>query len=280
MDRYAVIGNPIAHSKSPFIHRAFAQQTGEALSYEAILGPEQGFADTVRAFVASGGKGMNVTVPFKLDAFDLAEHLTPRAQAAGEAMLARGGSATDAAIHGDNTDGVGLMRDLEVNVDCPPAGKRVLLLGAGGAARGVLQPLLAARPAQVTIANRTAPRAEELAARFAPAAPARAVRGGSFEGLAGERFDIVINATSASLAKAVPPLPAGVYADGALAYDLMYAATPTAFLQAAAAAGAARTADGLGMLVEQAAESFLIWRGVRPATAPVLAQLRAMLAAT
>ena len=276
MDRYAVIGNPIAHSKSPFIHRAFAQQTGEALSYEAILGPEQGFADTVRAFVASGGKGMNVTVPFKLDAFDLAEHLTPRAPAAGavNTLVFR----LDG-IHGDNTDGVGLMRDLEVNVDCPPAGKRVLLLGAGGAARGVLQPLLAARPAQVTIANRTAPRAEELAARFAPAAPARAVRGGSFDGLAGERFDIVINATSASLAKAVPPLPAGVYADGALAYDLMYAATPTAFLQAAAAAGAARTADGLGMLVEQAAESFLIWRGVRPATAPVLAQLRAMLAA-
>ncbi len=275
MDRYAVIGNPIAHSKSPVIHRAFAQQTGQHLSYEAILGPEEGFADTVRAFAASSGRGMNVTVPFKLDAFALADHLSPRAQAAGAVNTL---SFRLDGIHGDNTDGVGLIRDLEVNLHCPLAGKRVLLLGAGGAARGVMQPLLAAQPAQVTIANRTAARAQALAERFASGTDAGKVEGGSFDRLAGQAFDVIINATSASLANDVPPLPAGVYASGALAYDMMYAATPTAFLQAATASGAAHTADGLGMLVEQAAESFLIWRGVRPASAPVLTQLRAMLA--
>lgn len=274
MDRYAVIGNPIAHSKSPVIHRAFAQQTGQDLSYEAILGPDERFVDTVRAFAASGGKGMNVTVPFKLDAFGLADHLSPRAQAAGAVNTL---SFRPDGIHGDNTDGVGLVRDLEVNLRCPLAGRRVLLLGAGGAARGVLQPLIDTQPAQITIANRTAERAHALAVRFDTGA--RAVRGGSFDRLAGERFDVIINATSASLANAIPPLPKGVYAEGALAYDMMYAATPTAFLGAAAAAGAARTADGLGMLVEQAAESFLIWRGVRPATVPVLAHLREMLTA-
>ena len=276
MDRYAVIGNPIAHSKSPFIHRAFAQQTTQTLSYDAILGPEEGFADTVRAFAASGGKGMNVTVPFKLEAFGLADHLSPRAQAAGAVNTL---SFRLDGIHGDNTDGVGLIRDLEVNLHCPLAGRRVLLLGAGGAARGVMQPLLATQPAQLTISNRTAARAQTLARRFAPDARATRIEAVSFDRLADQVFDVIINATSASLAGDVPPIPADVYADGALAYDMMYAATPTAFMQAATAAGAARTADGLGMLVEQAAESFLIWRGVRPASAPMLAQLREMLVA-
>lgn len=276
MDRYAVIGNPIAHSKSPQIHAAFARQTGQALSYEAILGPMHGFADTVRAFAASGGRGMNVTVPFKLDAYDLADHLSERAQAAGAVNTL---SFRADGIHADNTDGCGLIRDLTRNLNCPLAGQRVLLLGAGGAARGVLHPLLAEGPAQVVIANRTPARALELVERFRPLCTHSALDGGGFDALAGQTFDVLINATAASLSDEAPPVPAAVYGAGALAYDMMYGAQPTAFLKAAAGAGAARGADGLGMLVEQAAESFFLWRGVRPATAEVLAALRAGLRA-
>jgi len=276
MDRYAVIGNPIAHSKSPLIHAEFARQTHQNMRYEAILGPEHGFADTVRAFAASEGRGMNVNVPFKLEACDLADHLSERAEAAGAVNTL---SFRVDGIHGDNTDGAGLIRDLQVNLNCPLAAKRVLLLGAGGAARGVMLPLLAAGPSRVTIANRTAARAEELAERFRPLCQDTELHGCGFDTLAAEPFDVIINATSASLSSEVPPIPAAAYAGCELAYDMMYGAEPTAFMHAARAAGARRVADGLGMLVEQAAESFFIWRGVRPDSHPVLAQLRLQLAA-
>ena len=271
MDRYAVIGNPIAHSKSPQIHAAFARQTGQELSYEALLAPVDGFAQTVADFRAHGGRGLNVTVPFKLEAFALAERHTPRAQAAGAVNTL----AFDAdGILGDNTDGAGLVRDLTANLDFALAGRRILLLGAGGATRGVLLPLLDSRPARLTIANRTVAKAEALAALFAARAGDTALDACGFDALAGRRFDLVINATAASLADELPPLPPGLYAEGALAYDMMYARAPTRFMRAALADGAARVADGLGMLVEQAAESFTLWRGVRPDSAPVLAELR------
>lgn len=275
MERYAVIGNPIAHSKSPRIHAAFAEQTGQVMTYEAILGPEEGFADMVRAFAASGGRGMNVTVPFKLQAFDLADHLSERAQAAGAVNTL---SFRLDGIHGDNTDGVGLIRDLQDNLGCRLHDVRVLLLGAGGASRGVLLPLLATRPASVTIANRTASRAAELAEHFHPLCEATALHGCGFDDVGTEGFDVIINATSASLSSDIPPIPPQAYAGCTLAYDMMYGARPTPFMLEAANRGARRTADGLGMLVEQAAESFAIWRGVRPHTAPVLAMLRAQLA--
>lgn len=271
MDRYAVIGNPIAHSKSPQIHAAFARQTGQELSYEALLAPLDGFAQTVADFRAHGGRGLNVTVPFKLEAFALAEHHTARAQAAGAVnTLAFGADG----VLGDNTDGAGLVRDLTANLNFALAGCRILLLGAGGATRGVLLPLLDSRPARLTIANRTVGKAEALAALFAARAGDTALDACGFDALAGRRFDLVINATAASLADALPPLPPGLYAEGALAYDMMYARAPTRFMRAALADGAARVADGLGMLVEQAAESFTLWRGVRPDSAPVLAELR------
>ena len=274
MDRYAVIGNPIAHSKSPQIHAAFARQTGQELSYEALLAPVDGFAQTVADFRAHGGRGLNVTVPFKLEAFALAEHHTARAQAAGAVnTLALGADG----ILGDNTDGAGLVRDLTANLDFALAGRRILLLGAGGATRGVLLPLLDSRPARLTIANRTVAKAEALAALFAARAGDCVLDACGFDALAGRRFDLVINATAASLADELPPLPPGLYAEGALAYDMMYARAPTRFMRAALADGAARVADGLGMLVEQAAESFALWRGVRPDSCPVLAALRRQL---
>ena len=271
MDRYAVIGNPIAHSKSPQIHAAFARQTGQELSYEALLAPLDGFAQTVADFRAHGGRGLNVTVPFKLEAFALAEHHTARAQAAGAVnTLAFGADG----VLGDNTDGAGLVRDLTANLNFALAGCRILLLGAGGATRGVLLPLLDSRPARLTIANRTVAKAEALAALFAARAGGTVLDACGFDALAGRRFDLVINATAASLADELPPLPPGLYAEGALAYDMMYGRDPTRFMRAALADSAARAADGLGMLVEQAAESFTLWRGVRPDSGPVLAALR------
>ncbi len=271
MDRYAVIGNPIAHSKSPQIHAAFARQTGQALRYETLLAPVDGFAPAVADFRAHGGRGMNVTVPFKLEAFALAERHTPRAQAAGAVnTLAFGADG----ILGDNTDGAGLVRDLTTNLDFALAGRRILLLGAGGATRGVLLPLLDSRPASLTIANRTVAKAQALAELFTPHAGRAQVDACGFDALAGRRFDLVINATAASLAGELPPLPPGLYAEGALAYDMMYGRGHTPFMRAALADGAARVADGLGMLVEQAAESFALWRGVRPDTAAPLAELR------
>ncbi len=290
-DRYVVIGNPIAHSKSPQIHAAFARQTGEALTYERLLAPLDGFEAAVRDFIAAGGRGANVTVPFKLEAFALADRLSERATAAGAVNTLRFDREDGrVSIVGDNTDGVGLVRDIVANAGVAVAGARVLLLGAGGAARGVILPLLAESPAQLVIANRTLARAEELVVQFAEAASSSAstatlasasasavqLSASRFEDLTG-RFDIVINATSASLSSELPPVPASVFAAGGFAYDMMYGAQPTVFMQMAAQAGA-HVRDGLGMLVEQAAESFHVWRGVRPDTMPVYRELRAQLA--
>ena len=271
-DRYAVFGNPIAHSKSPQIHAAFAAATAQDLRYEALLAPLDGFAGAVADFVAAGGRGANVTVPFKEEAFRLATRLSPRAARAGAVNTL---VFSDAGMLGDNTDGAGLVHDIMRNLTVDLAGKRILLLGAGGAARGVIQPLLAEAPAALHIANRSADKAVALAQAFADLA---AVSGGSFSDLAGLQFDVVINATSASLAGEPLPLPTGLFAPGCLAYDMMYGKGETHFLAQARLAGAARCADGLGMLAEQAAEAFLVWRGVRPATAGVLATLRAALA--
>ena len=272
MDRYCVFGNPIAHSKSPQIHAAYAAQTGQQLSYDKRLAPLDGFAAAVRDFIAAGGKGANVTVPFKLEAHRLADALTVRAQAAGAVNTLVFGPD---GIVGDNTDGAGLVADILHNAGVPIAGKRVLLLGAGGAARGVVLPLLEQRPAALVIANRTVANAQALVEQFGALAGPGVLSACGFADIAGS-FDIVINGTSASLSAELPPIPPTVFAPGALALDMMYGAQPTVFLQFAASHGAVAR-DGLGMLVEQAAEAFEVWRGVRPHTAAVLQQLRASL---
>ncbi len=268
-DRYAVMGNPIAHSKSPRIHRLFAEQTGQDISYEAILVPEDGFVEAVRAFREAGGCGLNVTVPFKQEAWRLAEQRSDRAETAGAVNTLYWDEA--GRLNGDNTDGVGLVRDLKANHGLALAGIRILLIGAGGAARGVLGPLLAERPAELFIANRTVARAEALARDFAAEGP---VQGGGFDTIPAGPFDLLINATAAGLGGEVPPVPPTAVGPGTFCYDMMYGDEPTAFVRWAREAGAGQAVDGLGMLVEQAAESFLIWRGVRPATAPVIAALR------
>nr|WP_151446349.1 shikimate dehydrogenase [Lacisediminimonas profundi] len=269
--RYAVIGNPVAHSKSPEIHAWFAAQTGQQLSYERLLAPLDGFERTVREFIAAGGCGANVTVPFKLEAHALATELSPRARAAGAVNTL---SFSDGRIAGDNTDGAGLVTDITVNAGVPVRGKRVLLLGAGGAARGVLLPLLSEQPTELVIANRTVDKAHELAAAFRAGGGAGGceIRGCGYGELQG-RFDMVINATSASLDAELPPVDAASFADNAFAYDMMYGREPTVFLRFAAQCGA-QCRDGLGMLIEQAAESFRIWRGVRPPTAELFEKLR------
>jgi shikimate dehydrogenase len=268
-DRYAVVGNPIAHSKSPLIHAEFARQTGEDISYTAILAPLDGFADTLREFRKAGGKGLNVTVPFKQEAWRLANSLSERATLAQAVNTLK---FDDSGIYGDNTDGAGLVRDIVHNLGLRLESRRILLMGAGGAARGVLLPLLEQRPALLAIANRTPDKALALQAQFASYGK---VAGGDYAALAGEAFDVVINATSSSLQGELPPLPPKVFAPGALAYDMMYGKGLTPFLAFARDQGAVRLADGLGMLVEQAAESFFLWRGVRPDTAPVIAALKA-----
>lgn len=271
-DRYAVIGHPIAHSKSPAIHAAFAAQTAQDLSYEALLAPLDGFAAAVAQFRAQGGRGMNITVPFKEEAWQLADRLTERARLAGAVnTFVFGGD-----VQGDNTDGAGLVRDLEV-LGAPLAGARVLLLGAGGAARGVILPLIDAGVARLFIANRTADKARALQAHFAGHDARGVLAAGGWQEAADAPYDVVINATSASLSDEAPPLPAGLYAPDSLAYDMVYGRGLTAYLKQARDQGAARLADGLGMLVEQAAEAFALWRGVRPDTAAVRATLRAAL---
>jgi shikimate dehydrogenase len=268
-DRYAVIGNPIAHSKSPDIHARFAAQTGQRLTYERLLAPLDGFAASVQAFVREGGKGMNVTVPFKLEAHALADTLSPRAKTAGAVNTLQ---FNDGRIFGDNTDGVGLVQDIVRNAGMPIAGARVLLLGAGGAARGVILPLLEQKPQCLILANRTLPKAEELAHQFAAYGTVEVRAFAAVQ----DAFDIVINATAASLSADLPPIPPTVFSERTLAYDMMYGKEPTVFMQFAAAHGA-QARDGLGMLVEQAAESFYLWRGVRPETAEVFAALREQL---
>ncbi|MFL6581831.1 MAG: shikimate dehydrogenase [Burkholderiales bacterium] len=272
-DRYAVVGNPIAHSKSPEIHAAFARQTGQDIQYTKLLAPPNGFSTTVEAFRAEGGRGVNVTVPFKLEAFALADDIS---QSARDAQAANVLQFEGGRIRADNTDGIGLLRDIVHNLGFKIADKRVLLMGAGGAARGVLAPLLEYGPRMLTIANRTVDKALRLAETFRhlPAAASSVLCGVGYGELPGHHFDLVINATSAGLSGALTPMPAEVFAPGALAYDMMYGKSLTPFLRFAASHGA-EYSDGLGMLVEQAAESFLLWRGVRPQTAPVIEMLRA-----
>jgi len=271
MDRYGVFGNPIGHSKSPLIHRLFAAQTGQQLSYEALLAPLDDFAGFARAFFQDG-LGANVTVPFKEQAYRLADCLSARAQRAGAVNTLK--KLADGRLLGDNTDGAGLVRDLTHNAGFALGGKRILLLGAGGAVRGVLEPFLGERPAALVIANRTVAKAELLAEQFADLGP---VSASAFDGLS-EPFELIVNGTSASLAGELPPLAASLIRPGhTLCYDMMYAKEPTAFCRWAAQQGAARALDGLGMLAEQAAEAFFLWRGVRPDTAPVLAELRRQL---
>lgn len=274
MDAYVVIGNPIAHSKSPEIHAGFARQTGQTLSYERLLAPLDDFPATVRRFIAAGGCGANVTVPFKLQAHALADQLTQRARLAGAVNTLKFEHGT---ILGDNTDGAGLVADIVINAGVSVTGKRVLLLGAGGAARGVLLPLLEQRPAELVLANRTLSKAQELVAQFVQLANESPLVASAYADLDGP-FDVIINATSASLEAEVPPIPATVFAATTLAYDMMYGSAPTVFMQFAAQHGAS-VRDGLGMLIEQAAEAFLLWRGVRPTTAAVFATLRAQLSA-
>jgi shikimate dehydrogenase len=277
-DRYAVVGNPVEHSQSPFIHAAFARQTGQALDYGRLLCPLDRFAATIRQFAdddsTGPARGCNVTVPFKFEAFELAARRTPRA------TLARAANTLRFDAEGwlaDNTDGVGLVRDIERNAGVPLAGKRVLLIGAGGAAAGALGPLLAASPAELVLANRTLAKAQALVERHRDVAPAVALSARSPESC-GEGFDVVVNATAASLQGADIPVGATVIGRGALALDMMYGPAAHSFIAWAQAHGASGR-DGLGMLVEQAAEAFALWRGVRPDTAPVLAALRERLAA-
>lgn len=268
-DRYAVMGNPVAHSKSPRIHAEFARALGEHIEYTAIQVDAGGLAQAVDQFRANGGYGLNITVPFKLDAFRLADRKGARAALAGAVNTIR--FEPNGTVFGDNTDGIGLVRDLTQNLTQPIAGKNVLILGAGGAVRGVLGPILDERPALVVIANRTASKARELAEQFTVYG---AITGSGFDTIGIQAFDLVINATAASLEGALPPIPPSAFAAGGLAYDMMYGDKARRFLDWAQANGAARVADGLGMLVEQAAESYFIWRGKRPATRPTIEMLR------
>lgn len=268
-DRYAVMGNPVAHSKSPTIHATFAHEFGHLIEYTRILVDVGGLSQAVAQFRAEGGKGLNITVPFKLDAFRLAEALSERAQLAEAVNTIK--FEADGRIFGDNTDGAGLVHDIEHNLDVSLRDRQVLVLGAGGAVRGVLDPILRHRPVLLVIANRTVATARDLATHFRVHGPVEAC---GFDALKGRHFDIVINGTSASLKGELPPLPDTLFNRGALAYDMMYGDRPTPFMEWAQLHGADKVADGLGMLVEQAAESYFLWRGVRPQTRPVIAALR------
>jgi shikimate dehydrogenase len=273
-DKYAVYGNPIKHSKSPVIHAAFAEQTGQSMKYRAVRVELGEFERSARTFFERGGAGLNVTVPFKQEAFRFADELSGRARRAGAVnTLTR---EQDGRICGNNTDGVGLIRDMVANLGWALCGLRVLVLGAGGAVRGILEPLLRERPGEILVVNRSAERAARLPAEFGDLG---AIRGGGYELMQGERFDLVINATSAGLEGAMPPLPDTLLAERACCYDLGYGAAPTPFMRWAALQAAWAVSDGLGMLVEQAAESFYLWRKVRPATGPVINQLRQVMAA-
>jgi shikimate dehydrogenase len=269
-DRYAVVGHPVAHSRSPFIHGEFARATGQALEYGRLDVVAGRFVAEVGLFFAGGGCGLNVTVPHKEAAFALVGTHTPRAARAGAVNTIL--PAADGGLLGDNTDGDGLVTDLERNLGIALEGRRILILGAGGAARGVLAPLLARRPARLAVANRTAARAGTLATAFGDLGP---IVGGAYGEVDAGRWDVVINATSASLAGEVPPLVAAVIDGGTVCYDMAYARDDTPFTRFARERGAASAHMGWGMLVEQAAEAFLVWRGVRPATAAVLARLQA-----
>lgn len=269
VDQYAVIGNPIAHSKSPYLHTAFARQCQQALSYRALLAPVDSFEATVRQFIAEGGRGANVTLPFKMAAYSLCDEVTTRARAAAAVNTLR---FENKKIWGDNTDGIGLVTDIVHNANIALKDKRILLLGAGGAARGVVFPLLECEPAEFIIASRSRDKAWRLEDQFEPFGQwFTRLSCADFSELRGQ-FDVIINATSASIAGQRPLIPDSVYKPTSLAYDLMYANQPTLFMQHAALHGA-RTRDGWGMLVEQAAEAFYIWRGIRPDTSSLLERL-------
>ncbi len=269
LDRYAVMGNPISHSKSPQIHSLFAQQTGQLLSYDALLVESDGFAAAVDAFQSAGGKGLNVTVPFKQDAWALVTNRSERAELAGAAntIVFR----DDGSRYADTTDGVGMVRDIMTNNAIELRGKCILVLGAGGAVRGVLQPLLEQRPQFVIVANRTESKAVALAKQFNIFGD---VFGCGLDALPGQQFDLIINGTAASLEGEVPALPDDLVYEGGSCYDMMYSCHATVFQTWARDHGAVKALDGLGMLVEQAAESFYLWRGVRPDTRDVIATLR------
>lgn len=266
-DRYALIGNPLGHSKSPLIHGAFARATGEDLVYEAIEAPVDGFERAVTQFRGNGGRGVNVTLPFKLEAAQYATELTTRARLAGAVNCMK---FEHHRVLAENFDGLGLVNDIQRNLGFPMRGRRVLLMGAGGAARGALLPFLEQQPEVLVVANRTVTKAKALGERFRRYA--NLVTGGYLE-LGDARFDVVVNATSASLRGELPSLPRTVFAVGSLAYDLVYGKGLTPFLRLAGDAGAGRVADGIGMLVEQAAEAFGWWRGVRPETRAMIDQL-------
>lgn len=270
-DLYAVVGNPISHSKSPRIHSLFARETGEPVEYTAIQAPLDDFAGTVKQFFERGGKGLNVTVPFKEEAWKLADRRTERAENAGAANTLF--LDDDGVLTADNTDGCGIVRDLVSNQGVPLKGARILVLGAGGAVRGVLGPILAEHPASITIANRTVAKAEALVELFTPVAGETRLSACGFE-QPNEPFDVIINGTSASLQGDLPPLSSKVIAQGTVIYDMMYSLQTTTFNQWALEQGAQIVHDGLGMLVEQAAESFRIWRGISPATRTVIEELR------
>lgn len=267
-DRYAVFGNPVAHSRSPRIHQLFARQTAQALVYDAHLVPMHGLKQALHDFQDSGGKGVNVTVPFKQDALAEVDDISARAARAGavNTIIMR----ADGSRYGDNTDGIGLLRDLLQNQAATLHGRRVLLLGAGGAARGVLEPLLAERPRELVIANRNVPKAEALAADYAERFPVYACAYSALQ----TPVDLIINASAASLHGELPPLPESLLTAGTWVYDMMYGAEPTPLMRFAAERGVHKVMDGLGMLVEQAAEAFYAWRGVRPETSPVIATVR------
>lgn len=273
-DKYAVFGNPIKHSKSPAIHAAFAAQCGQDIQYRAVRVETGDFPRAARCFFEAGGSGLNVTVPFKEEAFAFADSLSPRAARAGAVnTLTRG---EDGGIAGDTTDGIGLVRDMVANLGWQLQDRRILLLGAGGAARGVMEPLLRERPAALVVVNRTAARADALVADFSDLGP---VAGGGYDYLEGQQFDLLVNATSTGLQGEMPPLPDSLLTERSCCYDMVYGPEPTPFMRWAAQHAAWAVADGLGMLVEQAAEAFYIWRRVRPATQPVIAQMRDLLAA-
>ncbi|MBQ0795819.1 shikimate dehydrogenase [Zhongshania sp.] len=273
-DQYAVYGNPVKHSKSPQIHAAFAEQTGQQLHYRAHKVELGRFADAAGQFFRHGGKGLNITVPFKLDAFEFAGQLSGRARRAGAVNTLA--LQDDGTVYGDNTDGVGLVRDIHDNLGWQLSGRRILVLGAGGAVRGILGPLLKQGPAHVLVANRTVTKAQSVAKHFDGLGH---VAGCSYEGLASGQFDLIINGTSASMSGDLPPLPHHILSNDGCAYDMMYGAEPTPFMRWAAGEAAWAVSDGLGMLVEQAAESFCIWRGVRPDTKPVIELVRQSLSA-
>jgi shikimate dehydrogenase len=274
-DKYAVFGNPIKHSKSPLIHAAFAQQCDQSLQYRAVRVELGAFARCAGNFFAQGGCGLNITVPFKTEAYEFADDLSDRARraAAVNTLWRR----EDGTIVGDNTDGIGLIRDMVANLGWSVQSMNVLIVGAGGAVRGILEPLLRERPRELLIVNRTAGKAEQLAMEFADLGD---IRGGGLALIEGRQFDLIINASSAGLEGQTADLPASVLSERSCCYDLLYGAEPTAFMRWAAQHTAWAVADGLGMLVEQAAESFYVWRKIRPETRPVINHVREVISET